>query len=145
MRINRFEDLECWQEARSLTKTLYEFTKRSDFSRDYRLTDQLKGAAISVMNNIGEGFDSKSNNEFIRFLTYSRRSCSEVQNCLYVALDQHYISEDEFRNAYDHCAKVRQIIDGLIRYLKHYGKKPHRMTSALGPAEPANRPTGSTG
>jgi hypothetical protein len=46
-----------------------------------------------------------------------------VQNCLYVALDQNYIAEDEFRSAYDHCVKVRKIIDGLIRYLKQHQKK----------------------
>jgi four helix bundle protein len=85
MKITRFEDLECWQEARALTKTAYDYTKRSAFSKDYRLLGQMTGAAISIMNNICEGFDSKSNKEFIRFLTYSRRSCSEVQNCLYVA------------------------------------------------------------
>ena len=118
LKIKRFEDLECWQVSRSLTKNIYEFVKRPDFSKDYRLAGQITGASISIMNNICEGFDSKSNKEFIRFLTYSRRSCSEVQNCLYVALDQNYIDSDEFEKKYDHCSRVRQIIDGLIRYLK---------------------------
>jgi four helix bundle protein len=117
VKITRFEDLECWQEAKLLTRSVYVYAKRVNFSKDLRLSGQITGAAISVMNNICEGFDSKSNREFIRFLTYSRRSCSEVQNCLYVALDQHYISADDFQNTYDHCAKVRKIIDGLIRYL----------------------------
>ena len=65
-KIKRFEDLECWQESRILTRSIYEYTKRSEFSKDFRLTGQISGAAISVMNNICEGFDSKSNNEFIR-------------------------------------------------------------------------------
>ncbi|MFH1249768.1 MAG: four helix bundle protein [bacterium] len=118
MKIKRFEDLECWKEARTLNRAIYDYTKRFDFSKDFRLSGQITGASISIMNNISEGFDSKSNNEFIRFLTYSRRSCSEVQNCLYVALDQHYIVEKEFRDTYKHCEKIRKIIDGLIRYLK---------------------------
>ncbi len=120
MKIFRFEDLDCWKEARALTKKAYDYTKRPAFSNDYRLSGQITGAAISIMNNICEGFDSRSNKEFIRFLTYSRRSCSEVQNCLYIALDQSYISEGEFEATYDHCAKVRKIIDGLIRYLKKH-------------------------
>ena len=120
MTIKRFEDLECWKEARMLTQDIYGYTKRSAFSKDFRLSGQITGASISVMNNISEGFDSKSNREFARFLIYSRRSCSEVQNCLYVAWDQKYISEDEFRSAYKHCEKVRKIIDGLIRYLKDH-------------------------
>ena len=118
MKIKRFEDLDCWKEARTLTKTVYDYTKRNDFSKDFRLSGQITGASISIMNNICEGFDSKSNKEFIRFLIYSRRSCSEVQNCLYVALDQQYIVEEEFQNTYKQCEKVRKIIDGLIRYLK---------------------------
>jgi four helix bundle protein len=119
MKINRFEELECWQETRALTKNAYDYTKRTGFSKDFRLSGQITGAAISIMNNICEGFDSRSNNEFIRFLTYSRRSCSEVQNCLYIALDQKYISTKEFQSTYDHCAKIK-IIDGLIRYLKNH-------------------------
>lgn len=127
MRITRFEDLECWQESRKLTKTIYAYAKRAELKRDFRLADQMTGAALSVMNNICEGFDSKSNSEFIRFLTYSRRSCSEVQNCLYVTLDQRYVSTEEFEDTYRHCGKVRKIIDSLIRYLKK-NNQPNRPT-----------------
>jgi four helix bundle protein len=118
MKIKRFEDLECWQEARALTKTVYDYTKQISFSKDFRLTGQITGAAISIMNNICEGFDARSNNEFIRFLTYSRRSCSEIQNCLYIAIDQEYITQNNFQDTYERCVKVRMIIDGLIRHLK---------------------------
>ena len=93
MKIERFEDLECWQEARNLCKIIYSSVGRGQFSKDYRLRDQVTGAAISVMNNIVEGFASQSNPEFIRFLGYARRSSSEVQTCLYVALDQEYFDE----------------------------------------------------
>ena len=131
MKITRFEDLECWQEARILTKNTYTYTKRSDFSKDYRLSGQITGAAISIMNNICEGFDAGSNSEFVRFLRYSRRSCSEVQNCLYIALDQNYVSEDEFQDTYYHCAKVRKIVDGLIRYLKNHPNGPRTSGSTV--------------
>ena len=118
MKIKKFEELECWQESRSLNKTIYRYTKGRPFSKDFRLSGQITGASLSIMNNICEGFDSQSNREFIRFLNYSRRSCSEVQTCLYVALDQEYINGEEFQRTYSHCAKVRKIVDGLIRYLK---------------------------
>jgi len=118
MKLKRFEDLDCWQEARGLTRIVYTFTNQNRFSKDFRLSGQITGAAISVMNNICEGFDSRSTNEFVRFLIYSRRSCSEVQNCLYVALDQGYIAETDFRNTYQKCEKIRKMIDGLIKYLK---------------------------
>ncbi len=118
MKINRFEDLKCWQKARELTRTIYDYVKREEFSKDFRLSGQITGASISIMNNISEGFDSRSNREFVRFLSYSRRSCSEVQNCLYISLDQEYIIEDEFQKSYVDCEEIRKIIDGLIRYLK---------------------------
>ncbi|RPJ15928.1 MAG: four helix bundle protein [Deltaproteobacteria bacterium] len=86
MKIERFEDLECWQAARALTKSIYGYARRAGFSMDYRLSGQITGAASSIMNNICEGFDVRSDREFIRFLFYSRRSCSEVQNCLYLNL-----------------------------------------------------------
>jgi four helix bundle protein len=142
MKIERFEDLECWQAARALTKSIYGYAGRAGFSMDYRLTGQITGAASSIMNNICEGFDARSDREFIRFLFYSRRSCSEVQNCLYIASDQKYISNDEFQQAYDHCAKIRKIIDGLIRYLKAPNSSVQERTPS--PGKPAIRPAADT-
>ena len=118
MKIERFEDLECWKQSRIITKKIYSIVKRKDFSSDYRLRDQITGAAISIMNNIAEGFDSQSNREFIKFLVYSRRSASEVQSCLYVALDQNYIDENLFTELYNECTITRKLIDGLLKYLR---------------------------
>jgi len=117
MKIERFEDLECWQEARNLCKMVYSNVGKGNFPKDYRLRDQITGASISVMNNIVEGFASQSNPEFIRFLSYARRSSSEVQTCLYVALDQKYIEENQFTVVYKQAGKCRMMIDGLRRYL----------------------------
>jgi four helix bundle protein len=119
MKITRFEDLECWQEARKLVRMVYDAVKKNvAFQRDLRFMGQITAAAVSVMNNIAEGWAAQSNAEFIRFLTYSRRSCAEVQNCGYVAMDQKYLDEDEFREIYAQALKTIQIIDGLLRYLR---------------------------
>ena len=124
MKLNRFEELECWQEARKLTNMVYETIRTSKpFQADYRLRDQSTGAAISVMNNIAEGWASQSNPEFIKFLTYSRRSCAEAQNCFYIALDQKYVTQGTFQKNYDQALKVTQIIDGLLRYLRSQRSK----------------------
>jgi len=124
MKINRFEDLECWQEARKLVKMVYRSIKSSKaFQSDYRLRDQSTGAAISVMNNISEGWASQSNAEFIKFLKYSRRSCAEVQSCFYVAIDQEYITEIILNEIFNQATKVIMIIDGLLRYLRSQRSK----------------------
>jgi four helix bundle protein len=118
MYAKRFEELQCWQMARKLTRAVYGYTQTTSFRRDRRLSGQITGAAISIMNNIAEGFDARTPKEFILFLSYSRRSCSEVQNCLYIALDQNYIGNDELRETYGQCAQTRKMIDGLIRHLR---------------------------
>ena len=119
MKIARFEDLDCWQEARRLVRMVYSaVAKNGAFQKDLRFVGQITAAAVSVMNNIAEGWAAQSNAEFIRFLTYSRRSCAEVQNCGYVALDQKYLDEEGFQEIYAQALKTIQIIDGLLRYLR---------------------------
>lgn len=123
MKIEKFEDIEAWQLARELTLKVYVLTKHSEFSKDYGLKNQIQEAAGSSMHNIAEGFDSETNAEFIRFLRYAKRSCSEVQSELYVALDQTYISLEEFNDTYELARRTRAAIRGFINYLKKYEKK----------------------
>jgi len=122
MRIERFEDIEAWQLARELTRKVYDLTKMGKFALDFGLKRQIQNAAGSSMHNIAEGFDSETNREFIRFLRYAKRSCTEVQSQLYVALDQHYITETEFRDVYDHAGRTRAAIRGFIKYLLSYAQ-----------------------
>lgn len=86
--------------------------------KDFGLRDQMRRAAVSVMANIAEGFDGQSDAEFIQFLIYARRSASEVQSHLYVALDQRYLTGEEFDNLYDWAVQVKNLISGFIRYLR---------------------------
>ncbi len=117
-RIERFEDLQSWQKARELANRVYELTRKEKFARDFELRDQIRRAAGSVMHNIAEGFDAGSNAEFIRFLKMARRSASEVQSQLYLALDQDYITEDELRFVYDLATETKRLINGMIAYLR---------------------------
>lgn len=118
MNIKRFEDIEAWKKARTMTKMIYTLTSREQFYKDYRLRDQIRDASTSVMSNIAEGFDSYSRAEFARFLTIARRSASEIQSHMYVALDQNYLSQDEFNKIYQDAETIRRIISGFIKYLR---------------------------
>jgi len=117
VRIDRFEDIEGWKQARILAKMVYGVARTSRFARDFGLKDQIQRACVSVMLNIAEGFDGGSNTEFAKFLRYAQRSCSEVQSALYVALDQEYLSESEFVQLYKQAQVTRAIIGGFIKYL----------------------------
>ena len=115
MLVKRFEDLHCWQAAREMTRFIYELADKPRFRRDRRLVEQITGASLSAMNNIAEGFDSKSRIESRRFYGYARRSCSEVQSCLYVALDRNYIDDKEFTTAYEMAQKTRRMTSAWSR------------------------------
>ena len=123
MKIERFEDIEGWQLARELTQKVYRLTKKPGFAKDYGLKKQIQDAAGSSMHNIAEGFDSETNPEFIRFLRYAKRSCTEVQSELYVALDEEYISSGEFKYTYELDRRTRATIPGFITYLKNYEER----------------------
>jgi four helix bundle protein len=117
-KIERFEDLQSWQKARQLTNLIYDLTVHSDFCKDRQLRGQIQDAAGSVMHNIAEGFDAGTNPEFIRFLKMARRSASEVQSELYLALDRNYMSQDELTFAYNLATETKRLINGMIGYLR---------------------------
>ena len=118
MKIEKFEDVNAWQEARKLVKIVYDTTKSCEtFSKDYRFKDQITAAAVSIMSNISEGFSRRSNKEFIQFLFVAKASNAEVQSHLYVALDQGYINKDRFNRIYEQSDKVARLISNFITYL----------------------------
>jgi len=125
MKITRFEDLECWKEARLLTRQVYEAIEQSPrWQKELRLCGQIQSAAGSVMANIAEGFVRRSNKEFVQFLFIAMSSCAEVQSHLYVGLDQGYTSKDSFESIYGQAGRTSRIISGLIKYLRAKQTKP---------------------
>lgn len=119
--MKRFEDLKCWQEARKLVRRVYAISAEEPFSRDFGLRDQIRRAAASIMANIAEGFGTFSDQEFIRFLGYAKRSGLEVQSHSYVASDIGYINEEVFN-------EIFQQSDKCVRYLKSFIKYLNRKT-----------------
>lgn len=117
-KITRFEDLQSWQKARVLANVIYDLTAYQGFSKDFPLRDQIRGAAGSVMHNIAEGFDAGSDAEFVRFLKYARRSASEVQSQLYLAMDRKYVRDGEREKAHELATEAKKLINGMIGYLR---------------------------
>jgi four helix bundle protein len=122
MKIERFEDIEGWKLGRQLTAEIYRITNKPPFSKDFGLKDQIQRSSGSIMHNVAEGFDSGSNAEFVKFLRYSQRSCTEVQSQLYVALDQSYINVQQFQNLYDLAKNTHSKTGAFIKYLVKYEK-----------------------
>jgi len=118
MKYSRFEDLPCWQKARELCQAVFKIINRGAFSKDFGLKDQIWRASGSAMDNVAEGFDDMSTKEFIKFLGYALRSCSEVQSQLYRALDCQYISKEDFSQIYQLAGDCRGQIKGFRGYLR---------------------------
>ena len=128
--ITKFEDLIAWQEARKLMRMAYQVSSDGAFSKDFELRDQFRGAALSAMTNIAEGFDNESSVEFARFLGMARRSTVEVQSLCYAALDVKHITEDVFLSCYDQAKKTQAIIGGLKKSVLKNPRRPDKPTSS---------------
>jgi len=116
--VKSFEDLAVWKDARKFTNKIYMLTKKFPKEELYGLTSQIRRATVSIMSNIAEGFDRRSDKELTNFLSIARASSSEVQNDLYIALDLNYLSQVEFNQLYQEAKKIAKQINGLMNYLK---------------------------
>lgn len=116
-KVTRFEDLESWKLSRVLVKDIYLFMNELEMKKEYELRSQLKRAALSIMNNIAEGFGRYHRKDFVKFLDYSSGSSSEVKSMMYLMEDLELIKEnqaEEFRNRID---VIQSKILGLIQHL----------------------------
>lgn len=114
----RFEDLEVWQKARELTNLIYGFSSSGMFSKDYGLRDQTRRAAVSVMSNIAEGFESQTQAIFIQYLARAKGSAAEVRAQLYIARDQGYVTSDEFNLSLSLAEICSKQLARFIQYLE---------------------------
>jgi four helix bundle protein len=114
MKFERFEDIVAWQKSKDLAKEIY--TCFGD-SKDYGFRDQILRASVSIMNNIAEGFERKSNNEFKYFLYVSKGSCGEVRSMVILAYELQKINETTFKSLKYHSEEISKILSGLIKTL----------------------------
>jgi len=116
--IQNFEDIDAWQKARELTKAIYACSGTGDFAKDFALREQIRRAVISIISNISEGFERGGSAEFSQFLSIVKGSAGEVESQLYIALDQGYITKEEFNSLRLIVASTKKLISGFMNYLK---------------------------
>jgi len=90
----------------------------SPSERDFGFNDQIRRAAVSIMNNIAEGFERKGDAEFARFLSISKGSCGEVRSMYYLAQDRGYVDEETAVIRRDLAREIAGGISSLIAHLK---------------------------
>lgn len=118
MRFKTFEEMPVWQDARNLARLIYALTDADDFRRDFGLKDQIRRSAVSIMSNISEGYERTTKKEFAMFLGYAKGSAGELRSQLYVAVDQKYISEDQFIEAYRRVTEISSQLAKFSAYLR---------------------------
>lgn len=112
MRIEKFEDLIVWQKARISVSEIYDKFKHN---RDFTFKDQIQRAAVSIMNNIAEGFERRGNKELKHFLFIAKGSNAELRSMLYLALDLKYINDNDFDYLYSKSLEIAKMLSGLIK------------------------------
>ncbi|KKQ52232.1 MAG: Ribosomal protein S23 [Parcubacteria group bacterium GW2011_GWD2_38_11] len=116
MKIDKFEDIIVWQESRILVCNIYDAFK---LNRDFGFKDQIQRAAVSIMNNIAEGFERKGDKEFKRFLYIAKASCGEVRSMLYLGSDLKYIDKEDFEILYEKTDRISRKIAAFISKLNY--------------------------
>ncbi len=115
MKIERFEDLPIWKDARTLSQMIYEV---SGPMKDFSLRDQMRRAAVSIVSNIAEGFERGSNKEFLQFLYIAKGSVGELRAQLYIAFDVKMIGEEKFSKCSLQCEQISRGISMFASYLR---------------------------
>lgn len=80
----RFQDLDVWKEAIEIGCVLFDIADDLEGKKLFRFAEQLRGAGLSMSNNIAEGSGSSSKAEFKNYLNIARRSTFENANILIV-------------------------------------------------------------
>lgn len=127
-KIERFEDLDLWKEAIEIGVQVYKLTSAGKLERDYSSKDQLRRSAISISNNIAEGFEYNSNKSFIKFLKYSKGSAGELRSNLFVLKEAGLVSDQDYKLIETKLVSVSKNIGGFIKYLNRFETKKNNQS-----------------
>ena len=122
----RFEDLPIWQHAIEIGIRIYQLADTEQLFKDYRSKDQLIGAAISVSNNIAEGFEYNRNRQFIRYLEIAKGSAGELRSQLFLMMKAGKINQEIYDFNYKDLVLFSSEVKGLIKYLREFEKNRKR-------------------
>lgn len=116
--VQTFEELEIWKKAQDLGAMVYNLCEiNQKIAKDFSFKDQIKRAALSISNNIAEGFEYNNNNDFYRFLRISKGSCGEVRNCLLFSLKIKFTNAEDINAMVEFSRTLGSQIGNMMKYL----------------------------
>ena len=126
-----FEDMDAWKESRKLIHSISSICKREKVKRDFAFIDQTTRSSRSIAANIAEGSGALTTPLFIKYLGMAKSSAAEVRSHLYDALDQEYITKEEFNTLSEQTRYIERMIAKLIQYLLTTDQKRKRQVNKL--------------
>jgi four helix bundle protein len=124
-----FEEFEVYRKGIVLTKQIFLLLNKSSFSKEYGFKDQLKRAVVSITNNIAEGSEYNSNNQFVKYLKIAKGSCGEVRNMLILCAELNFCKKEEVKESYDLSIEISKNLSNFIKYLKNNKNKGESLNS----------------
>lgn len=119
MKANSFEELVIWQKSIAIGVQIYQLSDQPPLKNDYKSRDQLIGSAVSISNNIAEGFEYNNRIQFIRFLGYAKGSAGELRSQLALLVEVGRVSQKDYLVLKEELIGLSRQIKALITYLKN--------------------------
>lgn len=113
-----YTKLDVWLESRKLTNLLYTISKEFPKEEIYGLTNQMRRCAVSIPSNIAEGCGRQTAKDTIHFLHIPRGSLYELETQCFLALDQKYINDSQFKEVFELIQTCKRLLNGFINYYK---------------------------
>jgi four helix bundle protein len=120
--VKTFEDLACYQSAREFRRLVSGFCRTLPKEEEYRLKDQLVRASRSVTANVAEGYGRHHHQENTQFCRHARGSLTECMDHLNVALDDEFLSDEEYGKLRSKLKETWKVLNGYIAYLQRCAK-----------------------
>jgi four helix bundle protein len=112
MSYQTFEDLAVWKKSARLSSEIY---KELLDLRDFGFKDQITRSGLSIPSNIAEGFERKSQKEFLNFLSYAKGSCGELRTQIYIGIDIGYIDRETGAKWIEEARQLSMMLSGLMK------------------------------
>lgn len=125
-KIKNFEEMKVWKDAAAIAVKVYRLCEGPRLSKDFGSKDQLRRAALSISNNIAEGFEYNNNSDFVRFLRYSKGSAGELRSNLHILRDAEVIGRDDFDDLRSELISISKELEGFIKYLRNFDSASKR-------------------
>ncbi len=110
-----FEDIEVWKRSVKLSTEVY---KKLLELRDYGFKDQITRSSLSIPSNIAEGFERRTQKEYLNFLSYSKGSCGELRTQIYIGINTGYIQQETGKAWIDEARQISMMLSGLMKKIR---------------------------